>query len=92
MDMTADAWRMLFENWPTSIPRKGMIFTKQRESIPFTEYAVANALLLLERPTPDAHGARKVVVPMDQIAALKLSGTQPMTEFLAMGFREPFVS
>ncbi|MBD3674415.1 MAG: hypothetical protein HUJ26_12905 [Planctomycetaceae bacterium] len=88
--MTADAWRMLFESWPASIERKGMILTKQNENIPFTNYLVSNSLLLLDRGTPDAHGARKVVLSMDQIAALKLAGAQPMNEFMAMGFQAPF--
>lgn len=90
MDMTADAWRMLFESWPASIERKGMILSKQNENIPFTNYLVSNSLLLLDRGTPDAHGARKVVLSMDQIAALKLAGAQPMNEFMAMGFQAPF--
>jgi len=90
MDMTADAWRMMFENWPQSIPRKGMIFSKQNENIPFTDFLVSNSLLLVDRGTPDAHGARKVVIGMDQIAALKLAGTQPMSDFQGMGFQTPY--
>lgn len=51
---------------------------------------VSNSLLLVDRGTPDAHGARKVVLGMDQIAALKLAGAQPIEDFVAMGFQAPF--
>lgn len=90
MDMTADAWRMMFESWPASIARKGMILSKQNENIPFTNFLVSNSLLLIDRGTPDAHGARKVILGMDQIAALKLAGSQPMDDFVAMGFQAPY--
>lgn len=90
MDMTADAWRMMFESWPATIDRKGMILSKQNENIPFTNFMVSNSLLLVDRGTPDAHGARKVVLGMDQIAALKLAGAQPIEDFVAMGFQAPF--
>ena len=90
MDMTADAWRMMFESWPATIDRKGMILSKQNENIPFTNFMVSNSLLLVDRGTPDAHGARKVVLGMDQIAAVKLAGAQPIEDFVAMGFQAPF--
>jgi hypothetical protein len=89
MDMTADAWRMMFENWPSSIDRKGMILTKQNENIPFMDFLISNSLLLVDRGTPDAHGARKVVLALDQLAAIKLAGTQPITDFQGMGFQAP---
>ena len=90
MDMTIDAWRMMFENWPQSIPRKGMILSKQSENIPFIDFLISNSLLLIDRGSPDAHGARKVVLSLDQLAAVKLAGTQPMTDFQSMGFQAPF--
>jgi hypothetical protein len=90
MDMTADAWRILFENWPQSIDRKGMIFSKQNENIPFIDFLITNSLVLIDRGTPDAHGARKVVLALDQIAAIKLAGNQPMSDFQSMGFQAPF--
>ena len=90
MDMTADAWRMLFENWPQTIARKGMLLSKQNENIPFVDFLISNQLLLVDRGTPDAHGSRKVVIPMEQIAALKFAGTQPMADFQTLGFQAPF--
>ena len=89
MDMTADAWRMLFENWPQTIDRKGMLLSKQNENIPFIDFLLSNQLLLVDRGTPDAHGSRKVVIPMEQIAALKLGGTQPMADYQTFGFQAP---
>jgi len=92
MDMTADAWRIVFESWPQAISRKGMILTKQNENVPFVDFLISNSLLLVDRGTPDAHGARKVILGIDQIAALKLAGTQSMADFQTMGFQPPFGS
>jgi hypothetical protein len=47
-------------------------------------------LLLVDRGKPDAQGARKVILPMDQIAAVKIAGTQDLSVFEPMGFVKPF--
>ncbi len=85
-----DAWRMMFDNWPESMPRQGMIITKFQESIPFIDFLVSPAIVLLDRGKPDSMGARKVMIPFAQIAALKLAGTQDLSDFQAMGFQTPF--
>lgn len=87
---SGDAWRMLFDNWPQSIPRQGMLVTKFQESIPFIDFLVSPAIVLLDRGKPDAMGARKVMVAFSQVAGLKLAGTQEMEDFQAMGFQAPF--
>jgi hypothetical protein len=90
MDMTVEAWRVMFQNWPDTIPPQGMIKTKQDDLIPFTSFLVHSSLLLLDRGKPDAQGARKVILPMDQISALKLAGTQEISAYEPMGFQKPF--
>lgn len=90
MDMTADAWRLMFQNWPDNIPRQGMIKMKNDDSIPFVNFLTQSTLLLVDRGKPDAQGARKVILPMDQIAALKIAGTQDLSVFEPMGFMNPF--
>lgn len=89
MDMTVDALRLMFQNWPESIPRQGMIQTKQNDLIPFIDFRVSATILLLDRGKPDAQGARKVILPMAQIAALKIAGTQPIADYEMMGFEKP---
>lgn len=87
---SGDAWRMLFDNWPESIPRQGMIVTAFQESIPFLDFLVSPTIVLLDRGKPDSSGARKILLPFSQIAALKLAGIQDMKDFQAMGFQTPF--
>jgi hypothetical protein len=86
----ADAWRMLFENWPESIPRNGLLITTFQEQIPFTNYLVSPGILLLDRDKPDSMGARKVMVSFAAIAAVKITNTLELARFQPMGFQQPF--
>jgi hypothetical protein len=85
MDAT-NAWRMLFATWPESVPRQGLIVTKFQESIPFLQFRASDAILLVDRGKPDAAGARKVMVAFEQIAAVKVAGTQEMSAYEVLGF------
>lgn len=85
-----ESWRTLFENWPESIPREGLLVTTFGENIPFTNFLISGSILLLERDRPDTAGARKVMIAYAAISAVKLTGTQELARFQVMGFQAPF--
>jgi hypothetical protein len=89
MNSMADAWRGLFENWPSTLPRKGLLVTSFDTGIPFCAYMIAGGLLLLERDKPDASNARKVIVGYDQILGLKITDPIDLVRFQALGFQPP---
>lgn len=82
-------WRTVFESWPESIPRKGIVVTTQGESIPFIGYLLSEGILLLDRESPDSLGARKVLLPYGSIAALKITTPMELARFQVMGFQAP---
>jgi hypothetical protein len=86
---SAEAWRALFENWPASVPRQGLLVTTFQESIPFVDYLVSESMVMVERDKPDGLGARKVIVAYQAISAVKLSSPAELATFAAMGFRAP---
>ncbi len=86
---SAEDWRNLFESWPESIPRKGLVVTMQGETIPFVGYMVSGGILLLERDKPDSHGARKVMLVYDAIASVKITSPMELARFQVMGFQAP---
>ena len=86
---STESWRSLFENWPESIPRQGMLVTSFQETIGFVNFMVSGGILLIERDRPDSHGARKVFVAYSAISALKLPTPMELARFQAMGFQGP---
>jgi hypothetical protein len=86
----AESWRALFENWPESIPREGILVTTFGEQIVFTGFLISSGILLVERDKPDAVGARKVMVAYGAIAALKIASPMELARFRVMGFQSPF--
>ena len=87
---TAEAWRSLFESWPESIPRGGLLVTTFQETIAFTDFLISGSILLVERDTPDSFGARKVMVAFDAISAVKITSPMELGRFQVMGFQAPF--
>lgn len=87
---TSESWRSLFENWPESIPRQGLVVTSFGESIPFSDFMLSGGILLLERDKPDSSGARKVMLSYDAVSAIKLTHTIELARFQVMGFQPPF--
>jgi len=87
---TAEAWRALFENWPESIPREGIVVTVHNENITFVNYLISSSVLLLERDKPDTSGARKVMISYEAIAAVKITSPMELGRFQVMGFQAPF--
>lgn len=79
--------RRIFAEWPAGIPRGGLIVTTFGESIQFVSYMLSGDLILLERKTPDAMGARRVILGFDSILAVKILDAIEMPRFTAMGFQ-----
>ncbi len=85
----SEQWRSLFENWPESIPREGLLVTTFNEHVPFSSFMVSGGVLLVERDKPDTYGARKVMLAYSAIQAVKLTTTMEMGRFQVMGFQAP---
>jgi hypothetical protein len=86
----AESWRALFENWPESIPREGLVVTNFDETIPFKGYLISGGILLLDRDKPDSHGTRKAMVAYEAIPAVTITSPLELGRFQAMGFQAPF--
>jgi hypothetical protein len=86
----AEAWRSLFENWPQSIPRNGLLVTAYGETIGFKDFLISGTMVIIERETPDSLGARKVIVTYDGIASVKLTNPMELVKYQVMGFQSPF--
>jgi hypothetical protein len=69
---TGAIWHNFFLAWPKDMLRRGVLVTTFEEQIPFDGFLTTDTLLLLERRTPDTIGARKVILPFGNIAAIKL--------------------
>ena len=85
-EVQQNTWRDLFANWPTSIPKRGVLISTLNEATPFKSFLVKGEMLLLERTNPDAMGARFILVGFDAIHMLKF--TDPLKEevFTSAGF------
>lgn len=79
--------KRIFAEWPVSIPRQGLVVTAFGETIPFCNYMLSGDLILLERKTPDAQGARRVILGFDAIQAVKILDAIELARFTAMGFQ-----
>jgi hypothetical protein len=90
MDATAESWRNLFENWPESVPRNGILVTSFQEQVQFVGFMISGGILLLDRDKPDSMGARKVMVAYSAIAAVKITSPMELARFQVMGFQAPF--
>ena len=86
---TGEYWRAMFENWPSTVPRRGLVITTFNESIPFVTYMMSGGILLLERDRPDTVGARKVMIAYDAISAVKITDVVELANFQALGFQPP---
>ena len=80
-------WNQLFHEWPTKLPRKGIIVTTWDEQIPFQSFMSTSTLLLLERKIPDASGSRRVILPFEKIAAFKMTDMIDDRVFSGVGFQ-----
>lgn len=82
-------WKDYFTHWPTKVNPAGVLVTCYDEQIPFVNFMTSETLLLLERRAPDTSGARKVLIPYDNIVALKLVDVVNDSVFAGLGFKPP---
>ena len=75
--------------WPSSIPRRGVVTTIQGESIVFADFSLGHGCVLLQRATPDSMGGREVILPFGQVAVIKLTESLSTKSRKEMGFEAP---
>ncbi|MGD9724642.1 MAG: hypothetical protein AB7O59_25385 [Pirellulales bacterium] len=81
-----DGWRQCFQDWPGDVNRRGVLVTTFAEQIPFVNFLASDRMILLERQSPDQVGARMVMLPYQNIAALKIIDVVKARVFSHMGF------
>lgn len=86
MSEMSEVWRKAFATWPTTFRRKGVVVPADGEPVPFCDFVMSETILVLERPTPDTSGARRVAVPFDRIQNLKYTEPLKTEQFLKAGF------
>lgn len=86
MSDMSEIWRNAFATWPTHFRRKGVVVPDGSEAIPFVDFVMTETMVVLERPTPDNAGARRVALPFDRIHNLKYTEPLKTEQFLKAGF------
>ncbi|MEE8450594.1 MAG: hypothetical protein V3R99_01735 [Thermoguttaceae bacterium] len=86
MSNSSDGWKAYFSNWPETMAKKGILITNFDEQIPFAGFLASDSFLLLDRQTPDALGARTVILPYGSMTALKLTDVVDQKVFHSIGF------
>lgn len=82
----ANVWRELFAKWPSGFKRKGVAIATFGEAVQFCDFVLNGDVVVLERPTPDTVGARRVVLPFALIEAVKYIEPLKTQQFLENGF------
>lgn len=83
------AWKAFFSEWPAGLDRRGVMVCTFGEQIPFDSFMPGESLLIVDRSVPDTMGARKIVVPYGNIAAIKFIDVVKNKVFQPLGFVEP---
>lgn len=79
-------WRPLFADWPSQIPKRGIVVSQQNETSPFKSFMLRGEFVLFERVSPDSLGGRFVVLPYAEIAAVKFTDPLKQAALEAAGF------
>ena len=82
-------WKEFFTAWPVGLDRRGVIVSNFGEQIPFDSFMPGDKLLIVDRSVPDTIGARKIVIPYSNIAAVKFTDVIKNKLFIPLGFAEP---
>lgn len=86
---SSETWRNVFQQWPGSLPKQGVIVTNFGEQIAFVNFLVSGTAVLVERDKPDTIGARKVVIDFTAISAMKLTDPSDLARYQVLGFQPP---
>ncbi len=85
-------WAQFFLKWPPKLAQRGVVVTAWGDQIPFAGFLRTNDTILLERQTPDAIGARKVLLPYSQIVSVKIVDPVGPETFNEVGFQGQLTS
>ncbi len=85
MDMAA-TWKGFLDKWPKNLARSGVLVTSFNEQIPFDGFMHSDSMILVDRRIPDTVGARKVIIPLLNVVAVKIDSIIDAAAFEAMGF------
>lgn len=80
-------WKGFFADWPPELAPRGVLVTTFNEQIPFDGFLTSDQFVVIARTTPDTMGARQVVVPYENIAALKIVTVVKGKVLEGMGFK-----
>jgi len=80
-------WSDLFNNWPASFARKGVLQSVLNEQMPFKDFWLKDGMLLIERVTPDAMGARFVLLSFEAVSLVKFTDPLKAAEIAEAGFQ-----
>jgi len=82
-------WKDFFRAWPSGVDRRGVLVASFGEQIPFDSFMPGDRLLIIDRSVPDTIGARKIVIPYENIVAVKFTDVFKNKVFIPLGFEEP---
>jgi len=83
----AQTWQKLFDNWPADMPRLGILITTFDESIAFNDFLIQEGLIVVQRERPDSLGARKAIVSLLAINAVKMTDPSDISVCTKLGFQ-----
>ena len=81
-----NSWREMFENWPKTFPKVGVLIPSFGEPVAFNDFRINEGILLVQRERPDTIGARKLMISFTAILALKIVDVEPLDHYETMGF------
>jgi hypothetical protein len=85
MSSAAD-WKSLFTDWPSAMPRRGIVTNTLNEPMPFKGFMIKGETLLLERTNPDAMGGRFILLSFAGVDSVKLIDPIKEAEMTGIGF------
>ena len=81
-----ESWRKCFQQWPDDLPRRGVLVPTFDEQIPFVNFFASDDMVLVERRAPDAVGGRMVIIPYQNVVALKIVDVVKPKAFSQLNF------
>lgn len=89
MSQAAD-WKNFFCDWPSALPRRGIVTNNLNEAMPFKGFMVKGDMVLLERTNPDAMGGRYILLSFAGIDSVKFTDPLKEADVAAVGFTGKF--
>lgn len=80
------AWDDIFRRWPSDAPTRGILVTHFGEQIPFSDFRIGDGTLYVDRSVPDQLGGRSLIIPFEQIAAVKFVDVVKSRFLRSLGF------